>query len=157
MFEFAKLICRKKLARRLLFDRYANEDHERLILTYLKQQCGGQFSSKMEGMVSSIHHVCMVIGTEYAGWQTKICLSQVTDLTLAKENQSCFEDYLYANPHAHPGTELSVSVLTTGFWPSYKSSDLTLPDEMVRQTHFLDMNDWLQVFHPKKAIIIDQL
>nr|XP_018682167.1 PREDICTED: cullin-1-like [Musa acuminata subsp. malaccensis] len=97
---------RKKLARRLLFDRYANEDHERLILTYLKQQCGGQFSSKMEGMV--------------------------TDLTLAKENQSCFEDYLYANPHAHPGTELSVSVLTTGFWPSYKSSDLTLPDEMVK-------------------------
>ncbi|XP_064990913.1 cullin-1-like [Musa acuminata AAA Group] len=97
---------RKKLARRLLFDRYANEDHERLILTYLKQQCGGQFSSKMEGMV--------------------------TDLTLAKENQSCFEDYLYANPHAHPGTELSVSVLTTGFWPSYKSSDLTLPDEMIK-------------------------
>ncbi|THU64646.1 hypothetical protein C4D60_Mb01t28660 [Musa balbisiana] len=97
---------RKKLARRLLFDRYANEDHERLILTYLKQQCGGQFSSKMEGMV--------------------------TDLTLARENQSCFEDYLNVNPHAHPGADLSVSVLTTGFWPSYKSSDLTLPDEMVK-------------------------
>ena len=43
---------RKKLARRLLFDKSANDDHERCILTKLKQQCGGQFTSKMEGMVS---------------------------------------------------------------------------------------------------------
>lgn len=43
---------RKKLSRRLLFDKSANDDHERLILTKLKQQCGGQFTSKMEGMVS---------------------------------------------------------------------------------------------------------
>jgi hypothetical protein len=43
---------RKKLARRLLFDKSANDDHERSILTKLKQQCGGQFTSKMEGMVS---------------------------------------------------------------------------------------------------------
>lgn len=42
---------RKKLSRRLLFDRSANEEHERLILSKLKQQCGGQFTSKMEGMV----------------------------------------------------------------------------------------------------------
>ena len=42
---------RKKLSRRLLFDKSANDDHERLILTKLKQQCGGQFTSKMEGMV----------------------------------------------------------------------------------------------------------
>ena len=42
---------RKKLDRRLLFDKSANDDHERSILTKLKQQCGGQFTSKMEGMV----------------------------------------------------------------------------------------------------------
>lgn len=46
------IFCRKKLARRLLFDKSANDDHERSILTKLKQQCGGQFTSKMEGMVS---------------------------------------------------------------------------------------------------------
>ena len=46
--------CRKKLARRLLFDKSANDDHERSILTKLKQQCGGQFTSKMEGMVSEM-------------------------------------------------------------------------------------------------------
>ncbi|XVF72564.1 hypothetical protein PTKIN_Ptkin12aG0131400 [Pterospermum kingtungense] len=97
---------RKKLARRLLFDRSANDDHERSILTKLKQQCGGQFTSKMEGMV--------------------------TDLTLARENQANFEDYLRNNSAAHPGIDLTVTVLTTGFWPSYKSFDLNLPAEMVK-------------------------
>ncbi|KAA8549190.1 hypothetical protein F0562_000874 [Nyssa sinensis] len=97
---------RKKLSRRLLFDKSANDDHERLILTKLKQQCGGQFTSKMEGMV--------------------------TDLTLARENQNHFEDYLNNNPIANPGIDLTVTVLTTGFWPSYKSSDLSLPAEMVK-------------------------
>ncbi|XP_057832855.1 cullin-1 isoform X2 [Cryptomeria japonica] len=99
---------RKKLARRLLFDKSANDDHERSILTKLKQQCGGQFTSKMEGMV--------------------------TDLMLAKENQSKFEEYLRDpdNEHIHPGIDLAVTVLTTGFWPSYKSSDLNLPVEMVK-------------------------
>ncbi|XP_044498351.1 cullin-1 [Mangifera indica] len=97
---------RKKLARRLLFDKSANDDHERSILTKLKQQCGGQFTSKMEGMV--------------------------TDLTLAKENQNNFEEYLNNNPNANPGIDLAVTVLTTGFWPSYKSFDLNLPAEMVK-------------------------
>jgi cullin 1 len=97
---------RKKLARRLLFDKSANDDHERSILTKLKQQCGGQFTSKMEGMV--------------------------TDLTLAKENQTSFEEYLSNNPNVDPGIDLTVTVLTTGFWPSYKSFDLNLPAEMVK-------------------------
>ncbi|XP_047316092.1 cullin-1 [Impatiens glandulifera] len=97
---------RKKLARRLLFDKSANDDHERSILTKLKQQCGGQFTSKMEGMV--------------------------TDLTLAKENQTNFEEYQSNNPDANPGIDLTVTVLTTGFWPSYKSFDLNLPEEMVK-------------------------
>ncbi|KAG0575693.1 hypothetical protein M758_5G025700 [Ceratodon purpureus] len=97
---------RKKLARRLLFDKSANDDHERSILTKLKQQCGGQFTSKMEGMV--------------------------TDLTLARENQTNFEEYLTENTQSNPGIDLTVTVLTTGFWPSYKSSDLALPAEMVK-------------------------
>ncbi|CAH9101994.1 unnamed protein product [Cuscuta europaea] len=97
---------RKKLARRLLFDKSANDEHERSILTKLKQQCGGQFTSKMEGMV--------------------------TDLTLARENQTSFEEYLNNNPAASPGIDLTVTVLTTGFWPSYKSFDLNLPAEMVK-------------------------
>ncbi|XP_077218085.1 cullin-1-like [Tasmannia lanceolata] len=97
---------RKKLARRLLFDKSNNDEHERSILTKLKQQCGGQFTSKMEGMV--------------------------TDLTLARENQTNFEEYLSSNSQANPVIDLTVTVLTTGFWPSYKSFDLNLPAEMVK-------------------------
>nr|POE56936.1 cullin-1 [Quercus suber] len=95
---------RKKLARRLLLDMSANDDHERSILMKLKHQCGGQFTSKMEGMI--------------------------TDLTLARENQTSFEEYLVNNSHANPGIDLTVTVLTTGFWPSYKSFDLNLPPEL---------------------------
>ncbi|CAI9100061.1 OLC1v1036983C1 [Oldenlandia corymbosa var. corymbosa] len=94
---------RKKLARRLLYDRSASDEHERSILTKLKQQCGGQFTSKMEGMV--------------------------TDLALARENQKEFKEHLVKNP---PGIDFSVTVLTTGFWPSYKVSNLNLPAEMVK-------------------------
>ncbi|KAK2418693.1 cullin-1 [Trifolium repens] len=97
---------RKKLARRLLFDRSANDDHEKCILTKLKQQCGGQFTSKMEGML--------------------------VDLTLARDNQLKFQEYLNENSDVNPGIDLTVTVLTTGFWPSYKSFDLNLPSEMVK-------------------------
>ena len=45
---------RKKLSRRLLYDKSANDDHERCMLTSLKQQFGAQFTSKMEGMVMDL-------------------------------------------------------------------------------------------------------
>ncbi|WZZ19890.1 hypothetical protein YC2023_121277 [Brassica napus] len=94
---------RKKLARRLLFDRKVNDEHERSMLTKLKGQHGGQFTSKMEGML--------------------------TDMALAKENQKGFEGSLTEKPG---GIDLAVTVLNTGFWPSYKTStDLNLPREMV--------------------------
>ncbi|OEL38156.1 Cullin-1 [Dichanthelium oligosanthes] len=95
---------RKKLARRLLFDKSANDEHERSILTKLKQQCGGQFTSKMEGMV--------------------------TDLTVARDHQTKFEEFISSHPELNPGIDLAVTVLTTGFWPSYKSFDINLPSEM---------------------------
>ncbi|CAI9109047.1 OLC1v1008784C1 [Oldenlandia corymbosa var. corymbosa] len=97
---------RKKLARRLIYDKSADDDHVRSLLSKLKQQFGGQFTSKMEGMV--------------------------TDMTLVKENQQHFAEYLRGNPRVHPGIDLTVTVLTTGFWPTYKSSDLNLPAEMVK-------------------------
>ncbi|KAH0913681.1 hypothetical protein HID58_037002 [Brassica napus] len=96
---------RKKLARRLLFGKFS-DDHERSILTKLKGQFGGQFTSKMEGMV--------------------------TDMQLGKDQQTGFEEYLKnANTGKPKGVDFTVTVLTTGFWPSYKTSDLNLPLEMV--------------------------
>ena len=96
---------RKKLSRRLLFDRSANDDHERSILTKLKTQCGAQFTSKMEGMV--------------------------TDLQIAKDNQKEFEKWLDDDDTRRPKMEFGVTVLTTGFWPTNKFTELALPEECV--------------------------
>jgi len=95
----------------------------------------------MEGMVSHLKYLYMVANILDAAfffcWLAKENLNgffhshQVTDLTLAKENQTSFEEYLSNTPNADPGIDLTVTVLTTGFWPSYKSFDLNLPAEMV--------------------------
>lgn len=66
-------------------------------------------------------------------------------MTLARENQASFEEYLSNNPQAHPGIDLTVTVLTTGFWPSYKSFDLNLPAEMVGMDYSHFECDHLQV------------
>ncbi|KAF9689450.1 hypothetical protein SADUNF_Sadunf01G0093500 [Salix dunnii] len=92
--DFFAEFYRKKLARGLLFDRSANNEHERSLLSKLKQQCG--------------------------------------DLQLAKEHHSSFDEYIGNNPSTRPGIDLQVSVLTIGYWPSYKSSDINLPAEMAR-------------------------
>ena len=96
---------RKRLAKRLLFDRSANDDAERSLLTKLKQQCGAQFTSKMEGMV--------------------------TDLQLARETQATFSAWMNEQPGGPPKIDLTVTVLTTGFWPTYKFVEMSLPAEMV--------------------------
>ena len=38
---------RKKLAKRLLHSTSSSDDHERSIITRLKQQCGAQFTAKV--------------------------------------------------------------------------------------------------------------
>eukprot|EP00873_Tetraselmis_striata_P034578 jgi/Tetstr1/454842/TSEL_000320.t1 len=88
----------------LTLDKSASEDHERSILCKLKEQCGAQFTSKMEGMVK--------------------------DLRLARENAQDFDDWRSRHPK-DLNIELTVTVLTTGFWPTYKAMELALPEEMV--------------------------
>ena len=113
---------RKRLARRLLAGGGAsagggsstagagaggiNDDAERGVLARLKQQCGAQFTSKMEGMV--------------------------TDLALAREKQDTFEAWRRRQPGdgGSLGLDLSVTVLTTGYWPSYGAAVETLPGPM---------------------------
>jgi len=95
---------RKKLGRRLLMDFSASDELERSILGRLKQQCGAQFTSKMEGMVN--------------------------DLAMAREKTAAFVDWKTQNDRKLP-FDLSVSVLTTGFWPTYKPVELNLPQEMI--------------------------
>ncbi|KAK4264654.1 hypothetical protein QN277_025800 [Acacia crassicarpa] len=97
---------RKRFSRRLLYDRSANEDHEKNFLGKLKHQFGANYTSKMEGMMA--------------------------DLAISKDYQRSFEEYLHENPLLKPGIDLSVSVLTIGFWPTCRSCSMKLPSEMVK-------------------------
>jgi len=95
---------RKRLARRLLTDNSASDDHERSLLSKLKHQFGTQFTSKMEGMLSDL-----AVGRHAAG--------------------SPFDEWFRSKGAP---LDMQVTVLNTGFWPTYKFADLALTHEMVR-------------------------
>ncbi|XP_044974546.1 cullin-1-like [Hordeum vulgare subsp. vulgare] len=97
---------RKKLGKRLLFDKSANNVHEQNLLSKLKQYFGGHFTLKMEGMVN--------------------------DVTTARDNQANFEEYMRKQQESNHRVDLTVTVLTTGNWPSYKTSNINLPSEMIK-------------------------
>eukprot|EP00567_Pseudictyota_dubia_P018843 CAMPEP_0197433824 /NCGR_PEP_ID=MMETSP1175-20131217/1629_1 /TAXON_ID=1003142 /ORGANISM="Triceratium dubium, Strain CCMP147" /LENGTH=743 /DNA_ID=CAMNT_0042962325 /DNA_START=96 /DNA_END=2327 /DNA_ORIENTATION=+ len=94
-------IYRNQLAKRLLNQRSASDDAEKVMIAKLKMQCGTHFTSKMEGMLS--------------------------DLAVGSDQRSEFE----AKMKQHDTKlDFSVQVLTTGFWPTYKSPEVALTPEM---------------------------
>lgn len=104
-------IYRNQLAKRLLHQRSASDDMERLMISKLKLRCGAQFTAKMEGMLN--------------------------DLAIGADHAKAFEDYCKER-EAETGLgklEFGVQVLTTGYWPTYKTFDLRLPPIMSRCLH----------------------
>jgi cullin 1 len=108
---------RKRLARRLLQDRSASDEHERAVLARLKQQCGAQFTSKMEGMVNDLH-MAREKQRQFDAWRQRQAERVAATATAAGAASSS------------NNLDLGVTVLTTGFWPTYKAVDLRLPREM---------------------------
>eukprot|EP00312_Isochrysidales_sp_CCMP1244_P042709 CAMPEP_0202751090 /NCGR_PEP_ID=MMETSP1388-20130828/11791_1 /ASSEMBLY_ACC=CAM_ASM_000864 /TAXON_ID=37098 /ORGANISM="Isochrysis sp, Strain CCMP1244" /LENGTH=840 /DNA_ID=CAMNT_0049418703 /DNA_START=402 /DNA_END=2924 /DNA_ORIENTATION=+ len=96
---------KKQLAKRLLLARSSSDDAERSMIAKLKLRCGAQFTSKLEGMV--------------------------TDMNLSQDIQSAFAEHV-KDKELELDTDLTVQVLTTGFWPTYKSDELNLPKEMLQ-------------------------
>mmetsp|Transcript_8191 Transcript_8191/g.26036 ORF Transcript_8191/g.26036 Transcript_8191/m.26036 type:complete len:758 (+) Transcript_8191:55-2328(+) len=100
-------IYRNQLSKRLLYETSASDDAEKSMIQKLKMKCGAQFTSKLEGMI--------------------------TDLTLASEFQRDFREHCEQLPDgktALGGIDFNVTVLTTGFWPSYQVQDANLVPEM---------------------------
>merc|ERR1719163_2611073 len=90
-------IYRNQLSKRLLYETSASEDAEKSMIAKLKMKCGAQFTSKLEGMI--------------------------TDLSLASDLQKDFREHgeqLAEGKSALGGIDFNVTVLTTGFWPSYQ-------------------------------------
>ncbi|CDS01036.1 related to cullin 4A [Sporisorium scitamineum] len=95
-------------AKRLLLNRSASSDAERSMLLKLKEECGPEFTAKLETMIKDVD-VSKDLMDEYDRFAAK----QRKDEKAAQDN-----------------FDLSVSVLTQAHWPTYPNIDVTLPPEL---------------------------
>jgi len=96
---------KKDLAKRLLVGKSASVDAEKSMLSKLKQECGGGFTSKLEGMFK--------------------------DMELSKDFMLNFKQHL--STLDSPSTvDLAVNILTMGNWPTYTPMEVHMPPEMVK-------------------------
>ncbi|TPX68598.1 hypothetical protein SpCBS45565_g03028 [Spizellomyces sp. 'palustris'] len=94
---------KKDLAKRLLLQRSTSVDAEKSMLSKLKTECGPNFTSKLEGMFK--------------------------DVEISRDYMTSFrESPRYTNQLG--AIELSVNVLTQGYWPTYPPININLPDEL---------------------------
>ncbi len=85
----------------------------------------------------------------------------VTDLQLARDKQQGFEDWKRENAADKPlAMDLQVTVLTTGFWPSYKvcllshmSALLLRGWELLSSLYVLWCNIWLHCYTIVQAVL----
>ena len=95
---------KKDLAKRLLVGKSASVDAEKSMLSKLKQECGSAFTMKLEGMFK--------------------------DMELSRELIPNFKQYLNnINPKA--SIDMTVYILTTGYWPTYTPMDVIVPCNLV--------------------------
>ncbi|XP_069493252.1 cullin-4A [Ambystoma mexicanum] len=96
---------KKDLAKRLLVGKSASVDAEKSMLSKLKHECGAAFTSKLEGMFK--------------------------DMELSKDVMVQFKQFV--QNQSDPGNiELTVNILTMGYWPTYTPMEIHLTPEMVK-------------------------
>lgn len=98
---------KKDLAKRLLVGKSASVDSEKSMLSKLKQECGGGFTSKLEGMFK--------------------------DQELSRDINVAFRQYMTANAETArmESIDLTVHILTMGYWPTYPLLEVTMPPQLV--------------------------
>ncbi|KAF2900446.1 hypothetical protein ILUMI_05741 [Ignelater luminosus] len=101
---------KRDLAKRLLVGKSTSQDAENSMISKLKLECGGGFTSKLEGMFK--------------------------DITVSQGINNAFRQHLN---HIHTvgdgsknlNIDMCVNVLTSSYWPNYPSYEVNLPPEMV--------------------------
>lgn len=87
---------KQHLARRLLGNKSISDDSEKNMITKLKNECGCQFTSKLEGMFK--------------------------DMQISTSTNTEFKQHIQDSGTSLKGVDLSVRVLTTGCWPTQTSN-----------------------------------
>lgn len=102
---------KKDLAKRLLVGKSASVDAEKSMLSKLKQECGGGFTSKLEGMFK--------------------------DMELSKDINIAFRQHMSNLDKELSIIDLTVNILTMGYWPTYPLLEVNMPAQLVElQTVF---------------------
>ncbi|XP_045770693.1 cullin-3-B isoform X1 [Maniola jurtina] len=87
---------KQHLAKRLLLNKSVSDDSEKNMISKLKTECGCQFTSKLEGMFK--------------------------DMTVSNTIMEEFKEHVLSSGSNLHGVDLSVRVLTTGFWPTQSAT-----------------------------------
>ncbi|KAJ3379253.1 Cullin-4B [Lobulomyces angularis] len=92
----------KDLAKRLLLGKSSNYDLEKSLLLKLKNECGGGFTLKLEGMFK--------------------------DIDMSKETMSIFKE---SKAFQQCGKiDLNINILSSAFWPTYFPVEVNLPEDI---------------------------
>lgn len=99
------------MAKRLLVGKSASVDAEKSMLSKLKHECGAAFTSKLEGMFK--------------------------DMELSKDIMVHFKQHMQNQSDSGP-IDLTVNILTMGYWPTYTPMEVHLtPEVSVRKVYCL--------------------
>jgi len=96
---------KKDLSKRLLLGKSASIDAEKSMISKLKAECGSGFTCKLEGMFK--------------------------DVELSRDVMTSFRESPQARAASSSEIELSVHVLTQGYWPTYPPADVILPGDVL--------------------------
>lgn len=96
---------KKDLAKRLLVNKSASVDAEKSMLSKLRQECGAAFTSKLEGMFK--------------------------DIDVSKDLLVQFRHHLSCHKRSS-SIDLTVNVLTMGYWPTYTPMEVKLPNFLLK-------------------------
>lgn len=98
---------KKDLAKRLLLGKFTSWDMEKSMLGKLKEECGSNYTVKLEGMFK--------------------------DITLSNGINIAFKQhFLKIDGEYLSNVDLSITVLTSSNWPNYPSITLNLPSELIQ-------------------------
>ena len=120
---------KKDLAKRLLLGRSASVDAEKSMIAKLKTECGAQFTSKLEGERRRAAPAPAPGAPCSRGAQPRAprAAGMFKDVDLSRDVMAGFRSSQQVAERLPAGIEMSVNVLTAGFWPTYPPIECNLP------------------------------
>ena len=124
------------LSRRLLMGRSASMDAEKLCISKIKAECGPQFTNQLEGMLKVGLRLMLRLGgggslAPLHRAHAEAASPGMQDIEVSGDIMAGYRQHISTRPTG-VALDMHVLVLTSGFWPSYRTFDCLLPAELLR-------------------------